>query len=176
VKFIKTSLPGVFIIEIEPIKDERGFFARSWCQQEFQRHGLDATIVQCGISLNKKRGTLRGLHYQDKPYEEVKLVRCTMGSIYDVVVDLRYNSPTFKQHLSVELNDLNYRMLYIPKGLAHGFQTLKDQTEVFYQMSQFFSKDHARGVRWNDSTFSIQWPLPITYISTKDRAYGDFVK
>lgn len=173
-KFVETSLPGVFVIEIEPIEDERGFFARGWCQQEFKEHGLSTNLVQCDLSFNKKQGTIRGMHYQDKPCEEVKLVRCTMGSIYDVVVDLRYDSPTFKQHLGVELSALNHRMLYIPKGLAHGFQTLKDQTEVFYQMSEFFSKDHARGVRWNDSAFSIQWPVPVTHISAKDQNYEDF--
>ena len=175
-KFVETSLPDVFIIEIEPIEDERGFFARGWCQQEFREHGLSTKIVQCGISFNKKQGTIRGMHYQNKPYEEIKLIRCTKGSIYDVVVDLRYDSPTFKQHLSVELSELNHSMLYIPKGLAHGFQTLKDQTEVFYQMSNFFSKDHASGFRWNDSAFSIQWPLPVACISAKDQNYEDFVE
>ena len=175
-KFIETSLSGVFIIEIEPIEDERGFFARSWCQQEFKEHGLSTKIVQCGISFNKKRGTVRGMHYQNKPYEEVKLVRCTKGSIYDVVVDLRVNSPTFKHHLSIELSDLNHKILYIPKGLAHGFQTLKDCTEVFYQMSEFFSQGNAKGIRWNDFSFSIQWPLAVTSISDKDKSYKDFAK
>ena len=175
-KFIETSLSGVFIVELEPIEDERGFFARSWCSEEFKKRRLVNTLRQCNISFNKKKGTIRGMHYQGKPYEETKLVRCTKGSIYDVIIDLRPSSSTFKKNFGIELSELNHRMLYIPVGLAHGFQTLEDQTEVFYQMSQYFHESYARGIRWNDPAFSIRWPLPISYISSKDNNYEDFKK
>src|SRR4051794_19047261 len=134
-KFTATDLPGVFVIDLEPITDERGFFARSWCQEEFAAHGLDAKLAQCNVSYNHLRGTLRGMHYQDAPYGEAKLIRCTMGSIYDVAIDLRPNSPSYLGHLAVELTADNRRALFIPEGLAHGFQTLRDDCEVFYQMS-----------------------------------------
>lgn len=173
-KFIETSIKGAYIIEIEPIEDERGFFARSWCKKEFGTFGLDTNIIQCNISFNKKRGTLRGMHYQIEPYEEVKIVRCTKGSVYDVIIDLRPDSPTFKKWESIELTDDNRLMLYITKGIAHGFQTLKDNTEVFYQMSEFYVAEYARGVRWNDPAFRIEWPLPVNVISGKDMNYPDF--
>src|SRR5215475_1636296 len=144
--FIETRLNGAFIIEPERLEDERGFFARTFCRREFESHGLNANLIQCSISFNEKKGTLRGMHYQAKPYEEVKLVRCTMGAVYDVIVDLRADSPTFKQWLMTELTADDRRMLYIPQGLAHGFQTLTRRTELFYQMSEFYHPDCARGV------------------------------
>ena len=145
--FNETKLKGAFVIEPERLEDERGFFARTWCQREFEAHGLNPRLVQCSISFNKKKGTLRGMHYQVAPYEEARLVRCTMGAIYDVVLDLRPASSTCKQWVAVELTSENRRMLYIPGGLAHGFQTLKDNTEVFYQMSEFYQPEYVRGVR-----------------------------
>ena len=173
--FIKTELAGAVIIEPERLEDSRGFFARTWCQQEFTEQGLNPNLVQCNISFNKKRGTLRGMHFQEKPFEEAKLVRCTMGAIYDVIIDLRPMSITFKRWASVELTAENRRALYIPAGLAHGFQTLVDDTEVFYQMSESYQPESARGgVRWNDPAFAIVWPLLLTAISDKDQAYPDF--
>lgn len=172
--FIETKFQGAFIIEPERLEDERGFFARTWCQREFEAHGLNPRLAQCNISFNRKRGTLRGMHYQTAPYTEAKLVRCTMGAIYDVIIDLRPASPAFKQWLAVELSAENHRMLYIPEGLAHGFQTLIDNTEVFYQMSEFYHSECAecaRGVRWNDPTFGVDWPLPVSVIAEKDNAY-----
>jgi len=173
-KFIETKLKGTYIIELEPMEDERGFFARSFCQKEFKKHGLNFRIVQCNISFNKKRGTLRGMHYQVSPYEEAKLVSCIRGAIYDVIIDLRQDSPTYCQWFAVELTEENYKMLYIPKGFAHGFQTLEDNTVVFYQMSEFYYPECARGVRWDDSTFEIEWPLSEQVMSKKDLSYPDF--
>lgn len=172
--FIETKLKGVFIIEPERLEDERGFFARTWCQREFEAHGLNSRLAQCSISFNRKRGTLRGMHYQVPPYEEARLVRCTMGAIYDVALDLHPASPAFKQWTAVELTADNRHMLYIPEGFAHGFQTLKDNTEVLYQMSEFYHPECARGVRWNDPAFGIVWPNDIIVISDKDREYQDF--
>lgn len=169
--FIETKLKGAFIIDIAPRQDERGFFARSWCADEFEKHGLNPRLAQCNISFNKKRGTLRGMHYQAEPFPEAKLVRCTMGAMYDVMIDLRQNSPTFKQWLAVELTAQNRRALYIPEGFAHGFQTLEDDTEVFYQMSEFYHPECARGVRWDDPAFGVEWALPITTASPQDSAY-----
>lgn len=172
--FIETKLKGAFIIEPEPIEDERGFFARTFCQEEFKAHGLNFRVVQCNISFNKERGTLRGMHYQIAPYQEAKLVRCTRGAIYDVIIDLRPESPTFKQWIAVELTAENRRMLYVPEGFAHGFQTLEDNTEVFYMMSEFYHPECARGVRWNDPAFGIEWAIAVTIISAKDRKYPNF--
>ncbi len=172
-KFIETKLKGAYIIEIEPIEDQRGFFARSWCKNEFEEHGLNSNLVQCNISYNKKKGTLRGMHYQVEPYEEAKLVRCTKGSIYDVIIDLRENSYTFLEWVSIELSSDNMKMLYIPEGFAHGFQTLQDDTEVFYQMSEFFHSECARGIRWDDKKFNIIWPIDKTIISDKDKSYSN---
>lgn len=173
--FLESKLKDAFIIEPEKRQDERGFFARSWCQREFEEHGLNRRVVQCNISYNKRSGTLRGLHYQVAPYAEAKLVRCTRGSIYDVVVDLRRESPTFKQYLAVTLTSENRRMIYVPECFAHGFLTLEDETEVFYQMSEFYSPGHGRGVRWNDPAFGVCWPLVPTTISERDRTYPDFI-
>jgi len=172
--FTKTKLKGTYIIDIEPIADERGFFARSWCQQEFEAHGLNPNLVQCNISFNKKKGILRGMHYQVAPHEEAKLVRCTKGAIYDVIIDLRPDSSTFKQWVSVELTAENHKMLYIPEGFAHGFQSLVDNTEVFYQMSAFFHPESARGVRWDDPAFKIEWPENERIISEKDLQHDIF--
>jgi dTDP-4-dehydrorhamnose 3,5-epimerase len=175
-KFTETKLKGAYIIEIEPITDERGFFARSWCQKEFTERGLNANLVQCNISFNPKKGTLRGMHYQTKPYEEAKLVRCTMGAIYDVIIDLRPDSPTFKQWVAVELTAENRKMLYIPEGMAHGFQTLVDSTEVFYQMSEFYHSESATGLRWDDPVFGIEWKKQQNLIiSDKDLSYPLFI-
>src|SRR4029077_17047096 len=154
--FTETKLKGAFILELERLEDERGFFARTWCKREFIKHGLNPNLAQCSVSFNGKRGTLRGLHHQIEPYEEAKLVRCTMGAIYDVIVDLRHDSATFARWISVELTAANHRMRYIPERFAHGFQTLEDNTEVFYQMSEFFAPECARGIRWNDPAFRIQ--------------------
>jgi dTDP-4-dehydrorhamnose 3,5-epimerase len=172
--FTETKLKGAYIIELEKYTDERGFFARAWCRREFEKHGLNPQLVQCNISFNAKRGTLRGMHYQAKPFEEAKLVRCTMGSLYDVIVDLRSDSPSFKQHVGVVLTTHDRNMLYVPECFAHGFVTLEDDTEVFYQMSEFFAPDHARGFRWNDPAFGIEWPADILVISDRDRIYPDF--
>jgi dTDP-4-dehydrorhamnose 3,5-epimerase len=172
--FTEAKLKGAFIIDIDPHEDERGFFARSWCADEFKQHGLDPRLAQCNISFNKKRGTLRGMHYQAEPFPEAKLVRCTMGAIYDVVIDLRSGSPTFKQWSAVEMTAENRRALYIPEGLAHGFQTLVDNTEVLYQMGEFFHPECARGVRWNDPAFAVEWPRDISIISSRDQGYLDF--
>ena len=166
--FTETKLTGAFIIDVDPHEDERGFFARSWCEDEFKQHGLNPRLVQCNISFNKKRGTLRGMHYQAAPFAEAKVVRCTMGAIYDVIIDLRPDSSTFKQWFAVELTAENRRALYVPEDFAHGFQTLTDNAEVFYQMAEFFHPECARGVKWNDPAFGILWPLKITLISPKD--------
>jgi dTDP-4-dehydrorhamnose 3,5-epimerase len=169
--FQETPLPGAYVIVLEKIEDERGFFARSWCQNEFAARGLDANLVQCNVSYNKRKGTLRGLHYQVPPYAESKVVRCTRGALYDVVVDLRADSPTFLKWFGVELTATNYRMLYIPKRFAHGFQTLEDGTEIFYQMSEFYSPQASRGVCWNDPSMGIVWPNADRTISKKDQEY-----
>jgi len=174
--FKETSLKGAYIIEIEPLEDERGFFARSFCQKEFEEHSLNFSIVQCNLSYNKKKGTLRGMHYQVAPYEEAKLVSCVRGAIYDVIIDLRQDSNSYCQWLAVELNEKKFNMIYIPEGFAHGFQTLKDDTEVFYQMSEFYHPECARGVRWNDPAFGVKWPLHNPIISEKDKGYLDFMK
>jgi dTDP-4-dehydrorhamnose 3,5-epimerase len=171
--FHNTSLEGVYQIELEKISDERGYFARSWCQNEFRALRLDTRLVQCNTSFNKQKGTLRGLHYQLPPYAETKLVRCTRGAIYDVVLDLRPDSATFLKWTAVTLTPEQGNMLYIPKGCAHGFQSLLDDSDVFYQMSEFYAPEYARGVRWNDPLFGIDWPEPVSTISSKDLAYPD---
>ena len=172
--FLETGLAGALLIEPERQEDARGFFARTWCQREFTDHGLNARLVQCNVSFNKKRGTLRGMHYQVAPHEEAKLVRCTRGSLYDVMIDLRPASPTFKKHVGVVLTDQSRKMLYVPEGCAHGFQTLEDETEIFYQMSEFYAPDCARGLRWDDPAFGIRWPLEERTMCERDRSYPDF--
>lgn len=173
--FRETALQGTFIIEPEIKQDERGFFARTWCADEFVEHGLNPKILQCSVSYNKKKGTLRGMHYQVAPHEEVKLVRCTRGAIFDVVIDLRPASRTYAKHTSVVLTEANHLLLYIPEGCAHGYQTLEDNTEVFYQISQTFHPESARGIQWDDPYFDIPWPEGDRIISPKDRQYPIFV-
>ena len=172
--FTPLHLPQACLIQPERFEDERGFFARTWCVREMEAHGLNPCIVQCSMSFNVKRGTLRGMHFQAPPSEEAKLVRCTAGAIYDVLLDLRPESPTFKRWHAVELTSENRLALYVPEGFAHGFQTLADNTEVFYEMSQFYEPAAARGVRWNDPAFGIVWPLAAPTISGKDAGYPDF--
>jgi dTDP-4-dehydrorhamnose 3,5-epimerase len=172
--FTETQLRGAFVIDIEKKEDQRGFFARTFCEREFAEKGLETRFVQSSISHNTHKGTLRGMHYQAVPYEEVKVVRCTAGALYDVIVDLRPDSPTFKKHFGVELTAQNCRMLYIPKQFAHGFQTLQDHTAILYQMTQFYSPDSARGVRWNDPAFGINWPPVERIINERDQTYPEF--
>ena len=172
-RFTETKLKGAYIIEIERLEDHRGFFARTFDQKEFEALGLNPRFVQCNISFNKKMGALRGMHYQIMPHAEAKLVRCTRGAIYDVVIDLRQDSATFKQWAAVELTEDNSLMLYIPEGFAHGFQTLVDNTEVLYQMSEYYYPESARGVRWDDPAFNIEWPLAVEVFSVKDKKYPD---
>src|SRR6185437_1762248 len=169
--FLETPLQGAYVIEVEKLEDERGFFGRSWCAKEFAAKGLDPHLVQCNVSFNKRKGTLRGLHYQIPPHAEVKLVRCTKGFLFDVIVDLRKDSPTFLKWVGVELTATNHRMLYIPKLFAHGFQTLEDNTEIFYQMSEFYEPAASKGLRWNDPRVGINWPDVAGIMSQKDQAY-----
>jgi dTDP-4-dehydrorhamnose 3,5-epimerase len=168
------SLPGAFIIEPEPIADERGFFARTFCERTFAERGLNPSLAQCSISFNRRKGTLRGMHYQRAPHQEDKLVRCTMGAIYDVVLDLRPESPTWGRWAGVELSADNRKAVYIPKGCAHGFLTLADDSEVFYQISEPFQPQSAAGLRWNDPSFAIAWPAEVRIIADRDRAYPDY--
>jgi dTDP-4-dehydrorhamnose 3,5-epimerase len=172
--FHKTKLHGVFEITLDPKPDERGFFARCWCREEFESHRLNSRLVQCSVSFNTCKGTLRGLHYQAAPYPETKVVRCTRGALYDVVVDLRPQSPTFKSWIAVVLSAANRHMVYVPEGCAHGFLTLEDETEVFYQMSEFYNAESARGVRWDDPAFQIVWPDVVEVISERDRTYPNW--
>lgn len=174
-KFTRTPLPGVFLIEPEPMEDERGFFARTFCAQEFARHGLNPHLSQCSVSYNCRAGTLRGMHWQAEPHAEAKLIRCTQGAIYDVALDLRPYSPTFKRWFAAELSAVNRHMLYIPEGCAHGFQTLTDDCEVCYQISAPYVPEAAQGVRWDDAAFGIEWPLTTQrVISARDSGYMDF--
>ena len=167
----ETPLPGAFLIRPQRREDERGFFCRTWCREEFAAHGLDCAWVQCNVSFNKHRGTLRGLHYQAAPWAEAKLVRCTMGAVYDVIVDLRRDSPGYLRWTAAELTAENRHMLFVPKGFAHGFQTLTDNTEVFYQMSEVYRAAAACGVRWDDPDLAIAWPdCPQRYLSPRDQA------
>jgi dTDP-4-dehydrorhamnose 3,5-epimerase len=173
--FRETKLQGAFIVEVQRLEDDRGFFGRSFCRHEFVGRGLNPEVAQCNISFNRDAGTLRGMHYQVTPHAEAKLVRCVRGSVYDVIVDLRQESPTFRQWISLELTENNRWMLYIPEGFAHGFQTLVDNTEIFYQMSKFYNPESARGVRWNDPAFGIQWPAKDRAIlSDRDRDWPDY--
>jgi len=172
--FRPTGLPGAYVIELERHEDARGYLARTFCEAEFAAHGLETRIAQCSVSFNRKKGTLRGMHFQEAPFEEVKLVRCSRGAIFDVIVDLRRDSPVFKRHFAIQLDKQSGTMVYVPAGFAHGFQTLEDDTEVFYQMSQVYSAQHARGVRWNDPAFGISWPEAERIILERDRNYPDF--
>lgn len=172
--FEPTRLEGAFVVEPEKLEDGRGFFARSWCLREFEAHGLNPRMVQCNISLSKRKGTLRGIHYQAPPHAEAKLVRCTAGSIYDVIIDLRPESPTFEKYAAEVLTARNHKMLYVPEDFAHGFLTLEDDSEVFYQMSEFYVPEQSKGVRWNDPVFGIEWPIAPCILSERDRSYPDF--
>lgn len=172
--FSSTAISGVCVIEPERHEDERGFFARTWCQREFEERGLNSNLAQCSMSFTKVTGTLRGMHYQLAPHAETKLVRCTRGSIYDVALDLRPSSDTFCRWFSIELTQSNHTMLYIPAGVAHGFQTLSDDTEVFYQISEFYRSESSHGVRWNDPAFRIRWAIPHPLLSPRDASYPDF--
>jgi dTDP-4-dehydrorhamnose 3,5-epimerase len=174
VKFTESPLSGAYVVETEPVGDTRGFFARVWCADEFRAFGLNTVIEQSSISFNRKTGTLRGMHYQAAPKEEVKLVRCTRGAIYDVILDLRAGSPTFGRWFAVELTADNGKTVYVPTGFAHGFQTLVDQSEVFYQISEKYRPEMARGVRWNDPAFQIEWPVRDPILSVRDRDFPDF--
>jgi dTDP-4-dehydrorhamnose 3,5-epimerase len=172
-KLIRLPLSGAYSIELDLVPDERGFFARTWCAEEFQQLGLNPKLAQCSISSNTRRGTLRGMHFQAEPHAETKLIRCSSGAIYDVIVDLRPNSPTYCRWFAAELTSANHKMLYVPEGFAHGFQTLVDHTELFYQISVSYQPESARGVRWNDPMFGIEWPISNPIISARDSAYPD---
>lgn len=171
-KFAPLPLAGAFAIELERMEDERGFFARSFCTGEFERHGLKATVAQCNVSWNRRRGTLRGLHFQAAPHEEAKVVRCTRGAIWDVIVDLREGSGTRQRWHAVELSAENRLALYVPEGFAHGFQTLSDDAEVLYQMSVPYHAELARGLRWDDPRLGIRWPVPDPILSARDAGYA----
>jgi dTDP-4-dehydrorhamnose 3,5-epimerase len=173
VRFVPTTLGGAYVIEQERRADERGFFARTWCAQEFAAHGLEPGLAQCSVSFNHRRGTLRGMHYQAPPFAEVKLLRCTRGAVFDVAVDLRPDSPTFRKWVGVELTADDGRALYVPRGFAHGFYSLVDSTEVAYQISTEYRPDAARGVRWNDPLLGVAWPGPVEVIAPRDRDYPD---
>jgi dTDP-4-dehydrorhamnose 3,5-epimerase len=172
--FTETILKGAYVIQPERREDDRGFFARVWCRKEFEAHGLATALVQSSVSFNASMGTLRGMHFQVAPHEEAKLVRCTMGAIFDVMVDLRKDSATYLRHFGEVLSAENRNMFYIPEGFAHGFITLEDRTEVFYQMSAYYNAESARGVRWNDPSLGIRWPAEVRVISERDRNYPDF--
>lgn len=169
--FVDIGVRGAFLIDLERREDQRGFFARTFCAREFVEHGLEPAVAQCNLSYNARKGTLRGLHYQVPPAGEVKLVRCGRGAIYDVIVDLRPDSSTYMRHVAVELNADNRRALYIPKDVAHGFQTLADETEVLYQMNEFYAPGYERGLRYDDPALGIAWPLPVEAISERDLAW-----
>jgi dTDP-4-dehydrorhamnose 3,5-epimerase len=174
--FTPTALAGAVLVDLERREDERGYFARTWCQREFRAAGLADHLAQASTSYSRQRGTLRGLHYQVAPHEEDKLVRCTAGAIWDVIVDLRRDSPTHLRHLGIELRAETGRALYVPRGCAHGFQTLEDATEVLYQMSEFYEPEAGRGIRWNDPLFGIAWPIPDPILHPRDAAYADYTR
>lgn len=174
--FEETKLKGAFVIKIEKREDPRGFFARTWCRREFNERGLNSHFVQANIAVSWKKGTLRGMHYQASPFQEAKLFRCIKGSIFDVIIDLRSESPTYKDWLGVELNSEDYTMIYAPERFAHGYQTLSDETEIFYPVSAFYSPESERGVRWNDPAFGIEWPeTDNLVISEKDKNWADYL-
>jgi dTDP-4-dehydrorhamnose 3,5-epimerase len=173
--FTETKLKGAFILDVKRLEDERGFFGRSWCKKEMEEHGLNSNVVQANVSFNHKKGTLRGMHFQFNPYQETKLVRCTKGALYDVIIDLRKDSPTYKQWIGVELTEDNFRMLYVPEDFAHGFITLQDNTAVTYQVTQFYTPGAEGGIRWNDPAVGIEWPVPVEVISSKDKNHPDYI-
>jgi len=173
-QFTETQLPGVFVIELDRLEDERGWFARTWCRKEFAKRGLPVDIAQCSLSHNLQRGTLRGMHFQTAPHSEAKLVRCVAGAVHDVALDLRPDSPTFKQSFAIELSSENGRSVFLPEGIAHGFQSLMDDSTLFYQMTTPHVADAASGVRWNDPAFAIEWPLADPNLNACDQAWPDF--
>jgi dTDP-4-dehydrorhamnose 3,5-epimerase len=172
--FTETELKGAFVVGVRKIEDERGFFARSWCQKELEAAGLNPALVQINMAMSSQKGTLRGMHFQESPYQEAKLVRCTRGAIYDVIIDLRPDSPTHARWIGINLSAENYQMLYAPEGFAHGYQTLTDDAEMYYSTSAFYAPSAARGVRYNDPAFHIRWPLPVSIISDADRQWADY--
>lgn len=172
--FTETKLKGAYVIELNKIEDDRGFFARSWCKQEMDDNGLNSNVVQVNTSLSYKMGTIRGMHYQKHPFEETKLIKCTKGSIYDVIIDLRPDSPSYKRWFGIELNEENHKMLYVPEKFAHGFITLKDNSETTYFATQFFNPDAAVGLLYNDPQFNINWPIDAKVISDKDKYAPNF--
>ncbi len=172
--FTETKLKGAFVLEIKKIEDDRGFFGRSWCKNEMEEHGLNGEIVQANTSFSHRKGTLRGMHFQVPPYEEAKIIRCVRGAMYDVIIDLRPGSPTFRQWVGVELSQDNYKLFYVPEGFAHSFITLTDDVEVYYNVTAFYTPGAERGIRWNDKAFNIKWPIEPVVISTKDRDHPDF--
>jgi dTDP-4-dehydrorhamnose 3,5-epimerase len=173
--FDSLPLQGAYLLGLEEKADERGYFARAWCRKEFEENGLNPRLVQCNLSYNRSAGTLRGMHFQAPPHEEAKVVTCVRGAIYDVIVDLRPDSKTFMKHLGIWLSDDEWKMLYVPEGFAHGFQSMRGDTQVFYQMSEFFEPAAARGFRWNDPAFGIEWPdVGRRIMSERDRSYPDF--
>jgi dTDP-4-dehydrorhamnose 3,5-epimerase len=175
VLFTPLELEGAYVVDLERRDDERGFFARTWCANEFAEHGLSTDIVQCNLSFNRRRATLRGMHFQREPHAEAKLIRCTRGAIYDAIIDLRPESPTYLRWIGVDLTADNRRALYVPEGFAHGYQTLVDDTETFYQVSEFYSPGFEDGVRWNDPAFGIEWPYPdAPLLSAKDASWPDY--
>jgi dTDP-4-dehydrorhamnose 3,5-epimerase len=172
--FTETILKNAYVIELEKREDHRGFFARTWDEKEFEKHNLNSNLVQCNVSFSKKCGTLRGMHYQKKPFEESKVIRCTKGKIFDVIIDLRSSSSTFKKWFGVELTEENYKMLYVPEGFAHGFQSLEDNSEIIYQVSEFYTPNSELGIHWNDPAFNITWPIEEKIITEKDNSWKLF--
>ena len=175
-KFKELSLNGAFSVEVNRLEDERGFFGRLWCAEEFRSHGLNTNLVQSNVSFSSKKGTLRGMHFQNPPFQETKLVRCTRGSVFDVIVDLRPDSPTYCKWEGLELNADKRNMIYVPEGFAHGFITLEDNCEVYYLVTEYYNKEYESGVRYNDPAFNIDWPVDVAEISAKDAIHPDFKK
>jgi len=173
-EFTETKLKGAFLVRLKKIEDDRGFFARGWCREEFAQHGLNSNMIQLNVGFSHKPGTVRGMHYQDTPHQEAKFVRCTRGAIYDVIIDLRPDSPTRRQWYAVELTADNGTMLYAPEGFAHGYQTLADDSDMYYLTSALYASSSARGVRYNDAAFGIQWPLPVSVVSDPDQKWPDY--
>jgi dTDP-4-dehydrorhamnose 3,5-epimerase len=173
-RFTETKLRGAFVLELEPRSDDRGFFARAFCQKEFEAHGLKPNVAQCNCSYNHKRATMRGMHYQLPPAAETKLIRCTRGGIYDVIVDLRPDSPTYLQHFGIELTEQNRKQLYVPEMFAHGYLTLTPDAETTYQVGEFYTPGAERGIRYNDPALKINWPIPVEIVSEKDASWPDF--
>jgi len=172
--FIELELKGAWLVEVKKIEDERGFFGRAWCRNEFLEHGLNPDFVQLNTSFTIRKGTIRGMHYQVDPYQEVKFIRCTRGRIWDVIIDLRPASPTYMKWTANELSADNYKMVYVPENFAHGFISLEDHSEVYYPVTQFYTPGAERGIRWNDPAFDIQWPVPVDLVSAKDSQHPDF--